>query len=234
LPQGIPRDLWAAKNPELAKMWGARNVLTRANAQLAENERLHIFLRHSSATTATPRQGKTRDQLKAELVQAKGKVERSGRRHGAKDDVRWQAAIHEAGHAVVGHLLGGCIFTIEADEDGDTGRTGFHNDDELSPEVKAVMCFAGALAESKLTGEPAEMSSSDAEYATQAVRSIARNKQQFSYDDHPMWRKWQAKAERLVDQHWHKIQNVAREIIAADGELENWQLAKIVRGEVLR
>lgn len=118
-------------------------------------------------------------------------------------DPRWNTAVHEAGHVVVGRKLGarGLHASITTDRRGRTrGRCtpSRFRGDELD---FAAYCLAGAAAGRLITGDEALVGSDDIDAARQALTGT----------DHRL-KDAERLATRLVRRHHGAIEEAAREL----------------------
>ncbi len=114
-------------------------------------------------------------------------------------NTRWNVAVHEAGHVIVGRKLGarGLHAVLLSDTRGHTTPCTWRG----SRLEEATYCLAGAAAGRLITGDPALCDSGDAGAARKA---LARTK-------HTV-REAEELAVRLVRQHRRAIERAAREL----------------------
>ena len=164
----------------------------------------------------------------------------------SKDDVmaanfRYAIAIHEAGHAVIGRMLGlpcGDVTTEPSDDQelghavvGDPIRDWCRGDGPRRPLVEAscVSLYAGAEAERIIVGSADVGDGPDCSKATSLISIIGLRGAAFVGDD--VWERYEArlrrKAATLVTKHTEQIERVARALME-HGKLTDEQVNELI------
>jgi hypothetical protein len=127
------------------------------------------------------------------------------------------AAYHEAGHAVIAHMLGVKVRQVSIDEHGNRTQIGGFGRGEDRIERAIIVNLAGPYAQRRHAPRSrwrhgnhfGSNSGADFDNVTDLIFNLhGNNKVSEAY-----WRYVEARAEALVEQHWKKIDAVAQVLL---------------------
>jgi hypothetical protein len=182
----------------------------RKEAQDAERKRILLSLRSSMnrALRALERDGA----VKKTTVEIDG-VKFPAWRRASLARRRREVAFHEAGHAVIGHVLkrGVQFVTIEPKGSvlGRVNRSSGHRIDLLA-EINVSM--AGEIAEAKCSGRTVDWRRDGCRGDVRVIKSSMRGSRSLQ-DNTNSWASLEAKTQSLVRKHWPAIQAMAEQLL---------------------
>lgn len=126
---------------------------------------------------------------------------------------RREVAFHEAGHAVIGHVLkrGVQFVTIEAEglTLGRVNRSTGHPADGLA---EITLAMAGEIAEAKFSGRGVDWRCDSCRGDVRTIKSVLRSNPHLANDANA-WASLEAKTQSLVRKHWRSIRAMAKQLL---------------------
>lgn len=126
---------------------------------------------------------------------------------------RREVAFHEAGHAVIGHVLKRGVQFVTIEPKGSTlGRVNRSAGHRIDDPAEINVSMAGEVAEAKLSNRTVDWGRDSCRGDVRVIKSSMQRKMR-SDDDANLWASLEAKTQKLVRKHWPAIRAMAGQLL---------------------
>lgn len=134
-------------------------------------------------------------------------------RHATLAKRRREVAFHEAGHAVIGHVLkrGVQFVTIEA-EGSTLGRVNRSTGHPIAGLAEINLAMAGEIAEATFSGRTVDWRRDSCRGDVRTIKSFMRGNRRLA-DNGNAWAQLEATTQALVRKHWRSIRAMAEQLL---------------------